>query len=81
MDENQNEEKVKSYILIQFSGVGSAILGTKVENITPEQMMLAADILGVLGKNAFIQKENAEQERREQQKLAIPNPGILTSRR
>lgn len=76
MDGN-NEQPEQSYILLQFSGVGSAVMVNRVfENVTPGQVMIASEVLNVLAKNQFIMEENQRIERERQMAIQVPENKI-----
>jgi len=77
---DNTQPKEKSYILVQFEAVGSAIFMIKFENVTPEQAVLAASILELQAKNEYIAKENTIRERQAQQQLSIPKQGIIVAK-
>lgn len=73
----QNEEKPKSYILIQFAEPGSAIFRVEFAGVIPAQVLAATEYLEMRGRNAMIQQENERIQQEEQQKVAVLKPTIL----
>jgi len=76
--EESKEEEEKSYLLLQFAEVGSAMIIHRVfENLTPEQMILASEVLGIVGKNTFISMENERLAREQQMGIQVPGEGSI----
>jgi hypothetical protein len=69
-----------SYIIIRFSEFGSVIMGSKLENVTPLQIIAAASYLEVMGKNRLLMEEVERSEREAQSKLAVPENKILVGK-
>jgi hypothetical protein len=60
MADSVPEPKSKSWLYVEFAGLGSAIVteqkfGTEV---TPEQLMILGEELSLIGKNAWIEERN-----------------------
>jgi hypothetical protein len=70
---DNEEEKQKSFVFVQFAEVGSVVLNVQFENVTPLQVIALAEYLGVKGKNQLVLEENARAEREREMSLAVPS--------
>ena len=75
----QQEQRKPSYILVQFSDIGSVIMSIKFENVTAGQALAAAKIIELKGQSGYIQEENERMQREAEQSIARPAQGILTA--
>ncbi len=78
-DENNNEEK--SFIYIEFAGIGSAeIQDYNLENVTPFQLLAMAHFLEFEGKGSLaVQKSaqiQAQMNREQQQGIIVPKSNL-----
>lgn len=78
---NNNEESTKSFVLVQFSGIGSVILQAQFENVTSLQLLALAEYLEVKGKNQLLLEENERAEREREMSLAVPKGKIVVGKR
>jgi len=74
------EKQEQSYILLQFAGIGSAVVAQRTfEGVTPGQVIVASELLNVLGKNAFIVEENQRVQREQEMALHVPENKIVVA--
>jgi len=73
------QETDESFVLVKFSGVGSAVLDVAFNNVTPLQILAATAYLEVRAKNELVRQENARMAREAEQSIARPNQGIVVA--
>lgn len=66
----------KSFVLITFSDVNSVDMQINLMNVSPAQVLAAASMLEVKGKNAFIYQENERMQREAEASIARPSGKI-----
>lgn len=66
-------EQKESYIIIRFQEVGSVVLDIKFNDVTPLQVIAAAQFLELKGKNSLLQQENERMEKERNMSLAVPS--------
>lgn len=76
-DENIEQ---KSFVLITFAGVNSVDMQINLMNVSPAQVLAAASMLEVKGKNAFIYQENERMQREAEMQIARPTDKIIVGR-
>lgn len=76
-DENIEQ---KSFVLITFAGVHSVDMQINLMNVSPAQVLAAASMLEVKGKNAFIYQENERMQREAEMQIARPTDKIIVGR-
>lgn len=75
-------DEIKSRLLVEFSGVGSATFDVKFENVTPTQLLAIAGYLELKAKNEIIILENKKHEYDEMNKLSMPEkPEIVIGKK
>lgn len=72
MNDNNEYEKPKSYILAHFSDIGSVQFALDVNGVTPLQMLAFASFLELRAKNELIRMENQRAEDEAQKSIARP---------
>jgi len=77
MTEEPIKEQPRSYVFIEFEQTGSVVLRANFENVTPLQIIAAAEYISIKAKNELIAQENARMMREAEQSVARPKPGIL----
>lgn len=78
MDE---QEKPKSFILVQFADIGSTVMSVQYEGVTPMQLLALSEYFQLIGKNKLLQELNEREAQMAEQKLAVPENKIITARR
>ena len=78
----ENEKKQpKSFVLVEFDGLGSAQFGITSSNITPMQLMLVGDYLLMIAKSQILAHEQEVREQQEHNKIQVAEGKVVTSRR
>lgn len=70
-------EHVQSYILIRFSGFGSALLDIQFTNVTAGQLFAASKTMEMQGEMQFIREHQAKLQQEAEQNIARPAQTIL----
>ncbi len=78
---NENNNKEKSFIYIEFADIGSAeIQNYKLENVSPFQLLAMAHFLEFEGKGALaVQKAaqmQAQMNKEQQQGIVVPKSSL-----
>jgi len=76
MTDQQQVPEDRSYVLIQFGGVGSVALTVQTNNVTPMQLLALAGYLEVMAKNQILRVENERIDREQSQALHVPTNRI-----
>lgn len=69
---DENEQIPQSYILLQFTSIGSVIVKSTFENVTPLQILSMAHLLELEGKLALQEQKFQEQQKQDISKIALP---------
>ena len=72
----EEEQTPKSYLIVQFSDVGSVLFTTKMDGITPLQLLALAGYLELKAKNELVQQENQRVQREADMKLLVPDKHV-----
>ena len=76
------KELPKSYILIQFAGIGSAnIVNAQFEGVTPLQVLALSEYFQLIGKQKLLTEMTEREAYMAEQKLAVPENKIITAHR
>ena len=77
-DGKDTEEKVipESKLIITFAAPGSVIMNIDFRNVIPLQVAAAAWFLEKQAESGFYQQQMEQQQRAEQQKIAIPSLAV-----
>ena len=76
----EEEETKRSFILVEFTDIGSAMFNIKMDNVTPLQVLTAIQYLEIRAKNELIMQENARLEQQKEMQIAVPKGNIITER-
>lgn len=71
-----DEETPKSYLIVQFADIGSVLFTTKMDGITPLQLLALAGYLELKAKNELVQQENQRVQREADMKLLVPDKHV-----
>lgn len=74
------EEKKRSFIMVEFTDIGSALFNLVMDNVTPLQILTAVQYLEIRAKNEIIMQENARLEQQKEMQIAVPKGNIITER-
>jgi len=74
------EEKKRSFIMVEFTDIGSALFNLVMDNVTPLQILTAVQYLEIKAKNEIIMQENARLEQQKEMQIAVPKGNIITER-
>jgi hypothetical protein len=74
------ETQQKSFVMIDFVGLGISEFKIYKQNVNPAQILGALVILELQVKNWYIQEENKRVELEKEQQLSVPQNKILTTR-
>ena len=75
------QEEPKSFIIVEFDDVGSAVFKMNAHGVTPMQLLLIGDYLQLKAKDQILAQEHAIREQQEQEKIKVPDSKIAISRR
>jgi len=68
----QKELEKESIIVVKFDQIGSVILETSFQNVTPLQILAVAEFLRIRGEAATIQQEMQQAQAQQMKKIAVP---------
>ncbi len=80
MDKDEKEAP-KSFVIIEFEDVGSAMFRMSATGVTATQLLLAGDYMQLKAKDQILAQEHASKEQQEHEKIQVPEGKIVTSRR
>jgi len=80
ISENQKEEKVRSYIHIEFTEAGSALFDLGIENVSPNQISAAIGYLDAYSRVFYTDQIVANLRAAQEQKLSVPKPNIQVAK-
>ena len=80
MENIKNIEKERSYILIEFKDLDSAIFDARFEHIVPGQMLAVASYLEFEGKNQLAMQKAAQMQaelmKQQREQIIVPTPQV-----
>ena len=80
-DTEQEQEKPRSFIAIEFTAPGSAMFRIIPENVSPLQLLLVGEYLKLTAKSQIMIQEQESRAQQEQMKIQVPTGKIVTDRR
>ena len=79
--ENEKEQS-KSFVIVEFDGIGSAQFKMNAQGVTPMQLLLLGDYIQLTAKNQILAQEQQVRNQQERMtKIEVPEGKIVTSRR
>jgi len=79
VEDNKTEEK-RSFVLVEFTELGSVFFNIVLDNVTPLQVLAMSQYLEVRAKNELIMQENARLDQQKEMQIAVPKSSIITER-
>lgn len=81
-DEDAELDK-QSFLVVRFTGMGSALFEASFNNVVPTQILAVSQYLDIKARNAILQEEVANMRRKieeeDRTKLIVPGTKILVS--
>ncbi len=74
------QEEVRSYIHIEFTGAGSALFDLGIDNVSPNQISAAIGYLDAYSKVFYTEQIVQNLRQSQEQQLSVPKPNIQVAK-